>query len=88
MGIYDINPGICKDSLFIIDGSGLSRQITHTPIDSTLRGTKIISASRTIEIHLLTCFQYKRENSRAFELKIKRKGMNLFPMILPRIPEM
>jgi hypothetical protein len=45
--------------------------IFNTPIDSTLRGTKIISASRTIGIHLLTCFQYKKENSRAFELKMK-----------------
>ena len=88
MGIYDINPGECKDSLSIIDGSGLSRQIIHTPTASTLRGTKIISASRTIEIHLSTCFQYKRENSRAFELKITRKGMHLFTMILPSMPEM
>lgn len=75
MGIYDIYPGACKDTLSIVDGSGLSRKITHTPIASTLRGTKIISASRTIEIHLSTCFQYKRENSRAFELKIRRKDL-------------
>ena len=73
MGVYDINPGECEDTLSIRDKSGYTKNIL--PSDKKLDGVKLISESNEMTIQLSTCFHFERNNANTFELKVSMIGL-------------
>ena len=82
MGVYDINPGECEDTLSIRDKSGYTKNIR--PSDKKLDGVKLISVSNEMTIQLSTCFNLEESDSKAFELKVSMIGMCNFIHMLKK----
>ena len=74
MGIYDINPGLCQDTISIVDKSGTAKHIKAN--NKPYIGTRIILASKSFNIGFTSCFQYKLDANRAFQLTLRKTGLN------------
>ncbi|XP_061178746.1 uncharacterized protein LOC133187405 [Saccostrea echinata] len=71
LGIFDINPGKCKDSLHIIEHSNTIEISADTQSD--VRDTNVISSGNNISVRLTTCFQMSAEQKeKNFEIKVTK----------------
>ncbi|XP_062589196.1 uncharacterized protein LOC134250867 [Saccostrea cucullata] len=73
LGIFDINPGKCKESLLITEQSNTIEISTDTERD--YRDTTVISSGKILSVRLKSCFQMSAEKrEKNFEIKVTKSG--------------
>lgn len=77
IGVYDVNIGLCEDTLTIEDSSGVSTKFL--PTDNVSKGRKLISKSGKIDLKLSTCFHYGKTKRKAFEINVSVTGIHKSP---------
>lgn len=73
LGMFDVNPGKCKDHISVRDESNTFAITADTEAD--FKGSMFITKGQTISMTLETCFQLSRENSeKIFEIIVSKSG--------------
>lgn len=73
LGMFDVNPGKCKDSISVRDDSNTFTITADTEGD--FKDSMFITKGQTISMTLKTCFQLSRENSeKIFEIIASKSG--------------
>lgn len=80
MGIFDVNPGKCKDSITFKDNTN-TIDITAESQNDFMESI-IITTGPTLSMTLRTCFQYSRwDRENIFEVKASRTGKSPYEII-------
>lgn len=75
LGMFDINPGKCKDSIAITDNAN-TIEIT-AEIQNNFRDSTVVSSGKFLSVTLKSCFQMSVEQlEKAFEIRVTSSGTN------------